>query len=616
MKRLQTHLPLRVALAYILFGGLWILVSDRLVAAFVSHPAMLTRVQTYKGEIFVLASAALLYFLLRFELRKRRQAEETTRRHLAELEAVNRISTSLRAAQTLNEMLPRLLDETLAVLEAGAGCILLYNPESRTLDRAVARGFFARLPVDRLDPTHGIAGTVFTGGAPHLSPEFACDPLTLAFLQTQLPGGWGGAAVPLRTADETVGVLYVSVQLPRQLTPGDAHLLATLAEIAGSAIHRTDLDTQTRRRLQRISALHAIDQAISASLDLGPVLPFLLEQVQSELKADAASILLFVPQTRTLDEAARLGFYDPGAERFSQPLGQGVAGAAAQAGQTVRIPDLAQAGLNFWRASLFAREGFAAYFGVPLYVKGDLKGMLEVFHRTRLHPDAEWLDFLETLASQAAIAIENAALIKDLQDSNHQLALAYDTTLAGWSRALELRDKETQGHTDRVVQLTGEVAIRLDLGEAERLNIRRGTLLHDIGKMGIPDKILQKPGPLDDEEWKIMRLHPGMAYQLLAPIAYLRPALDIPYCHHEHWDGRGYPRGLKGLEIPLAARIFALVDVWDALRHNRPYRPAWPAEQVIDYIQSRTGAQFDPALTPVFLEMVTQPSSPSPGWTQ
>ena len=170
------------------------------------------------------------------------------------------------------------------------------------------------------------------------------------------------------------------------------------------------------------------------------------------------------------------------------------------------------------------------------------------------------------------MAIDNLSLFDHLQRSNAALALAYDATLEGWSRALDLRDKETEGHTQRVTEITERLASMLNIDDATIIHLRRGALLHDIGKMGIPDSILLKPETLTEEEWAIMRKHPQYAYEMLSMIDYLRPALDIPYCHHERWDGKGYPRGLKGEEIPLAARIFSVVDVWDALTSNRPYR--------------------------------------------
>jgi putative nucleotidyltransferase with HDIG domain len=242
---------------------------------------------------------------------------------------------------------------------------------------------------------------------------------------------------------------------------------------------------------------------------------------------------------------------------------------------------------------------------MPLIAKGQVKGVLDIFNRSSLSPDDEWFEFLQTLANQAAIAIDSAQLFEDLQRSNVDLSLAYDATIEGWSGALDLRDKETEGHSRRVTETTITLARAMGaFSEAELIHIRRGALLHDIGKMGIPDHILLKPGKLTDEEWQIMRQHPTYAYELLSPISYLNPALDIPYCHHEKWDGSGYPRGLKGDRIPLAARIFAVVDVWDALSSDRAYRPALPAAEVREHIRAGAGTHFDPEVVRAFLEIV------------
>jgi len=184
--------------------------------------------------------------------------------------------------------------------------------------------------------------------------------------------------------------------------------------------------------------------------------------------------------------------------------------------------------------------------------------------------------------------------------------MAYDETIEGWSRAMDLRDEETEGHSRRVTELTLRLANIMMIKPEELLQIRRGALIHDIGKIGIPDSILRKPGPLTDEEWVIMRRHPQLAHDMLAPIIYLRLAIDIPWCHHEKWDGTGYPRGLKGDEIPLAARIFAVVDVWDALCSDRPYRKAWPVDKVRSYIQEQAGKYFDPRIVESFLKELSR----------
>ena len=192
--------------------------------------------------------------------------------------------------------------------------------------------------------------------------------------------------------------------------------------------------------------------------------------------------------------------------------------------------------------------------------------------------------------------------LRSLQRSNLELTLAYDATIEGWSRALDLRDKETEGHTQRVTEMTEKLARSFGVRDAELLQIRWGALLHDIGKMGVPDGILLKPGSLTDEEWVAMKKHPDFAYEMLSPIRYLQQSLDIPYCHHEKWDGTGYPRGLKGAQIPLSARIFAVVDVWDALCSDRPYRAGWPEEKVREHIRALSGTHFDPQVVDVFMQ--------------
>ena len=362
-------------------------------------------------------------------------------------------------------------------------------------------------------------------------------------------------------------------------------------------------EDQTYRQLKRLTALHNVDAAIAASLDLEVILKVLLEQVTTQLGVDAADVLLLDPETETLEYAAGCGFGQSDVQRSRLRLGEGHAGQVARQWRILGRPNLPAAGDNFSYDPWLQNEHFVAYYGVPLVAGGQLKGVLELFHRTPLASDSEWLSFLETLAGQAAVAIDNAQLFESVQQANIELILAYDATLEGWVRALDLRDEETSGHTQRVTDLTVRLARALGVDEAEVVDIRRGALLHDIGKMGIPDHILRKPGPLDAEEQAIMRRHPLYAYELLSPITFLRNALQIPYCHHERWDGSGYPRGLKGEQIPLAARIFAVVDVWDALRSDRPYRAAWPADKARQYIREQAGTHFDPAVVQAFLDL-------------
>ena len=192
----------------------------------------------------------------------------------------------------------------------------------------------------------------------------------------------------------------------------------------------------------------------------------------------------------------------------------------------------------------------------------------------------------------------------DLLQAHHELQDAYEATLKGWVRALDLRCNETGDHSRRVTLLTVELARLMGINEDELVHVRRSALLHDIGKMAVPDSILHKPGPLTEAEWDIMRKHPQFAIEMLEDIEYLRPALVIPSNHHERWDGTGYPRAIKGEEIPLAARIFAVVDVWDALSSDRPYRKAWSYEKIVEHLREQSGTHFDPKVVALFLQMM------------
>jgi len=380
-----------------------------------------------------------------------------------------------------------------------------------------------------------------------------------------------------------------------------------LAAYAGTAIENARLFDETQKRLRNLSALHAIDTAIGASVDLKMTLDILLEHAAAELKIDAVGVLVFNLATRSLEYAATYGFRTHQVEGRRLKLGEGLAGQAAVRRELQGVADLSAAGLppedRKPMSSVYEQEKFVAHYAIPLVAKGQIQGVLEAFNRAPFQPDDDWMRFFDLLAGQAAIAIDNVRLFEDLQRSNLNLTFAYDATIQGWSQALELRDKDTEGHTQRVTDLTVRLAQSMGVPEAEIEHVRRGALLHDIGKMATPDAILLKPDTLTEEEWAIMRQHPVHAFEMLSGIAYLRPALDIPHYHHEKWDGSGYPDGLKGEQIPLPARIFAVVDVWDALTTDRPYRSAWTEEEAMVFIKVQAAKHFDPSVVEAFFAL-------------
>jgi putative nucleotidyltransferase with HDIG domain/PAS domain S-box-containing protein len=379
-----------------------------------------------------------------------------------------------------------------------------------------------------------------------------------------------------------------------------------IIHLARDISDRKRAEERIERQVERLRALRTIDRAINASLDLGVTLDVLIDQVMYQLHVDAAAVLLVTPEDKGLIHAASKGFRTSRIGDVSLRLGQGLAGMTAAGRVPLRIPDLMDEGSMFasyrFADSYFVRdEDFRAYYATPLLAKGSVIGVLELFHRAPLNPDQDWLEFLDALSGQVAIAIDNARMFEGLERSRDELVMAYDTTIEGWAKALDYRDRETEGHSRRVTELTVRIARHMGIPDRDIVHVRRGALLHDIGKMGIPDEILLKKGRLTEWEMDVMKRHPVIAFELLGPIRFLRDAVDIPYRHHEKWDGTGYPQGLRGEEIPLAARIFSVVDVWDALLSDRPYRGAWPRETVIDYLREQAGAHFDPDVVHIFL---------------
>jgi PAS domain S-box-containing protein len=522
-----------------------------------------------------------------------------------ELEAIFGLSVALRTVSTRSDQYPIILDHVSALLKVEGVSIAIRDPASGEVIVELGHGKWEKWTGLRLPPGEGILGNCISTGQTCASDDASAEPhLLRPELVNELQSV---VCVPLIAEEQTIGALIAGGRA--NIKKEEVHLLKAIGEIAAIAIHRLTLHEKAVQQMQHLAALHEIDVAISSSLDLRLSLKVLLGHVTKELGADAAAVLLMQPPTQTLTYAAGQGFRTREIEQARIKPGEGCAGRAALERAIVSVPDNVKSNTMCAHVQLLKGEAFVSHHVAPLIVKGRVKGVLEVFHRSPLVPDAAWMDFFEALAGQAAIAVDSATLFNDLQHANDELVLAYDATIEGWSNALDLRDKETEGHSQRVTVTTVTIARAMGIGDDDLVHVRRGALLHDIGKMGIPDNILLKPGKLTDEEWNIMRNHPVFAYKLLSPIAFLKAALDIPYYHHEKWDGAGYPHGLKGEQIPLAARIFAVVDVWDALGSDRPYRPAWPKEKMLRYLRDESGKHFDPKVVEIFIKLLEDTAS-------
>lgn len=518
MTRRNAHIEIRIALAYLIFGILWIVVTDTLVHFLVHDSDLETTLQTYKGWLFVLASSVLLYVLSRYYLRKQREYEAM----LAVSEERNRL-----------------------VLECSLDAILLTQPDGQvTYANPAASLIFNRSheEICRI----GRAGLV----------DMADPRLAAALMQRDQTGRFSGELTFLRKDGS---------KFPGEIT-------TALFTDSDGQIHSSMIIRDISQRKQLEEAVRASRERLYRTID--------------EI-SDAFIIL---------DREFRISYINPEAARINKKPPEAFLG---------------KTHWEEWPASVgtVVEENYrkAMDFGIPVHFEHRYiePGNHDLWLDIHAYPTDEGLaifyrDVTEKKRSEESLRESQSRLLQ----LNAELLRVYDATIEGWSKAMDLRDKETEGHTLRVTEMTMELARMMGVTEDELVHIRRGALLHDIGKMGIPDSILLKPGRLTPEERKIIEQHPVFAYEMLHTIEYLRPALDIPYLHHEKWDGSGYPHGLKKEEIPLPARLFAIVDVFDAVTSDRPYRASWTPEVALQYIQSESGKHFDPLVVAMFLKYI------------
>ncbi len=518
------------------------------------------------------------------------------KRRERELEAMVRVSAAMRQVSNSSQMVALLAEQCGELFQTDLVLIGLLDEIPMQGKVVYANGGWRDL-----------LGKVLTippealKGEPYPSLEGETDTIEISWLKEWInfSSQWVGV-FPLKTSLAEVGWLCIGRNLP--LTPHESHILRAVIDMAASSIQRAILYDQTVRRIDRLNALHLIDRTINASLDVNFTANILLSQVVQQLGLHAATLLKFNVASQLFSILATYQYPKQLIPSIYQ-LENDPPRQAILERKIIWIENLREytAPRRFFERS--AAQGYLGYAVAPLISKGQIKGVMEMFCKEELHPSEDWLRFVQALVEQAAIALENAELFETLQRNQSQLSLAYDGLIEGFARALELRNAATPDHSRRVAEMTVRLARQFGFNEAALVNIRHGALLHDIGHLAVPEAILQKPASLTEEEWDIVHRHPEYAKEILAAIPSLQAAVTIPYCHHEHWDGNGYPRRLKGESIPLEARIFAVVDVWDALRSARPYRPAWSAEQTLNHLREQAGKQFDPRVVSAFVEI-------------
>lgn len=398
-------------------------------------------------------------------------------------------------------------------------------------------------------------------------------------------------------------LMSVTSNIARMGGEDSTNIIREMSRITQSMVGlEQSIQDQLKSRESQLGALMGVGRAINSSLGLNRVLEEVMDTLIELMRAERGFLMLRDSKGELSVRIAR-GIDHVNLEEETFKVSRTIVGKVAATGEAILTTN-AQEDPRFENQMSVAAYQLRSILCAPLKIKNELIGVIYVDNRAHAGIFQEHdLGMIRAFSDQAAVAIDNAQLFEDLQASNEELQEAYQATLEGWVGALDMRDKETEGHTQRVTILTGRLARFMGVGDDDLIHIRRGALLHDIGKMAISDTILLKKDKLTPEERAIMEKHPVHAYNLLKRIEFLLPAIDIPHYHHERWDGSGYPDGLKGEEIPFAARIFPVVDVWDALTSNRPYRKGLPHDQVREHIRNDAGKHFDPQVVDAFMAM-------------
>ncbi len=530
---------------------------------------------------------------------------EKKRREISEI--LVGITSAVISSLDLDEVLKHLLQELSRVINFDTASLLLL--EDNLLRIVASVGFEDPDLIESLTfslgenfPNHEVIQKAKSVSFQDVSREY---PVFKEGAETY-DSGWirSWLGVPLLVKETVIGMISVDRKEVNDFSREETALAEAFANQAATMIENTRLYSQSKRQLARLETLRQIDQTITSSLDLSLSLNVFLAQLMEQLDVDAAGLYLYQDELQQLEFYLGKGFKDQSWIEKEIRLGQGHVGTAALDRKSTYIKKISSNTQFELPEEATKREGFISYYSCPLINKGNLVGLLEIFQRTELNANPEWVRFLEMLTHQASIAVESVTQFDQLEQSNINLMLAYDATLEKAVQVLEARGFEPPGHSRRVIDTAVKMGIQMGLSSRDLVNLRRGSLIHDLGMLAIPDNIVLKPGKLEPDEMLRIQEHPRLAYEWFSGVELLREALEIPLAHHERWDGTGYPRGLKANQIPLNARIFSIVDVWDVLNSEKPYRPAWDQEKILTFLDQQTGLAFDPDIVRTFFTVI------------
>ena len=527
------------------------------------------------------------------------ELEATVRIRTAELSTLFEISTTLRNAGPVNEILAMAITKTMESLQAETGAIFQYDQHTSQMVVHAAQGKLAKLLGLRLERAEGVCGHVARTRALYAFPNLTTDPHTSEKIFPLVRGVKSGMCVPLEVRGQLIGALMIACYHPRSFTDSEEHLLVAIADMVAMAVHRAGLFEELEHRVQELDTLFEIGKSLTSTLSIQEILGKVVISACRAIPAEGCWIHLWDEKRKRFVLGAVEGFSSDLVGKFTYHSGEGLTGWVFQEGKIANVPNVA-ADPNWkhepqYESALPSKEAKNALV-VPLTAGTKTLGVLGIVNKIGADSFSKNdQSLLSALADQVAIAIENARLYEDVR------ALSVET-VRSLAVAIDARDPYTHGHSEGVVKLALRLARELDWNKTDLELLEFAALLHDVGKLAVPDYILRKIEPLNNEEWAIIRKHPAQSALIVKPVKSLKRILPWISHHHERWDGNGYPDKLKGKSIPLAARVIALADAYDAMTTDRPYRQALPTDQACQELKRGAGTQFDPILVEVFLK--------------
>jgi len=529
-----------------------------------------------------------------FMAETREYERKEKRRRTVELTTLSSFATLFDSTLKENSIYENLVEAVSRTMVADAVAVFAFESDREYLHVVASYNMSESEASIRIPSDYGLVGAVISEGEPLMVEDTDLEPRYRQLLETRRLRS--AIYAPMKWRDEIYGVVTVGCVQRAAYNPYDLNLLNALAIQAAVAIHNARLYSDLEDRIGELHAIFEIDKAITSAVDLDQVLQQIVQMSIGLFDAKVSSLMLLDEESQELVMAASHGLSEEYVNKGNIKVGESIAGRVVKEGRPIAVKDITTDPRHIY-SDYARREGLSSLLSVPLSLKDKVIGVLNIYTDEPHDFTAHEINLFTSLASQAAIAIENARLFESLEE-------IYLDVITALASAIDARDSYTHGHSHRVTEYAVLIAEELGLPPEEVDIIRNASILHDVGKIGIKEEILKKPGKLTEEETREMQYHPFIGTRILQSVKLLEPVLPLVYHHQEKYDGSGYPEGLKGEEIPLGARIIAVCDAFEAMTSDRPYRKALPVEKALEELRNESGRQFDPQVVEVFFRLV------------